>query len=612
MYKKSLLDRLKDDKKKSNPLMTYAGKGQPTHVLAAVLVLAACLLATGYYWYTARQELERVINDESKSAIQDTERAIGTRLEVYDNILTAGTGLFRSSESVTREEFGSFISAFDLSNRYPGTQGFGYGAYVKPNQLGTHIQEVRGDGLSEYDVPYAGQEDPYVPVTFLSPMTENRRKVLGFNMMSEPNRRAALISARDSGKPTFTGRVILAQDNKGQSTNDEPGIILYRPIYRQGAKVETVEQRQEAITGFMYTALRLNELLKGIFDDNGNPNVSLQIYDDLSREEEALLYRSENFNEVSSRPGKLVNEREIDVSGRKMVISYAVAPEILSSTQRNEPWYTLARGLVISLVVSYATYYFLTYRSRKMFRQQRQEIESAKDDLLSLASHQLRTPATVVKQYVGMALQGYGGPLKKNQIEMLENAYASNERQLKIINEILYVARLEAGQIRLHREPYDLSDFLKKIIQEQKPSFKEQDHQLELVLPNRAVIARIDEQYMHMVFDNLLSNANKYTPPGGKVVVSLATSNRCAIITVADNGVGIPKSERAGVFDKFTRGSSEMTSQVNGSGIGLYLVKRIAELHKGSIEVSDNKPQGTIFTLSLPIKSHLSKRKQPT
>jgi two-component system sensor histidine kinase KdpD len=113
-----------------------------------------------------------------------------------------------------------------------------------------------------------------------------------------------------------------------------------------------------------------------------------------------------------------------------------------------------------------------------------------------------------------------------------------------------------------------------------------------------------------MVFDNLLSNANKYTPPGGKVVVTLKTEKRCAIVTVADNGVGIPKAERTGVFDKFTRGSSEMTSQVNGSGIGLYLVKRIVELHKGKIEVSDNKPEGTVFTLTLPIKVSHSRRDQ--
>lgn len=608
MSKKSLLERLKEDKKKSNPLMTYASMRQPTHILASILVLLACLSATAFYWYMSRQELSRVLQETSKTSIQETERAIGSRLEVYGNILTAGKGLFAASGSVSRDEFDTFIESFDLSESYPGTQGFGYGAYVRPSQLGTHIQEVRNSGVSDYDVPYIGQGDHYVPVTYLAPINDSRRKTLGFNMMSEPIRRQALVHARDTGKATFTGKVSLAQNNQGESTNQEAGVIVYMPIYRSGAPTDTKEQRQAAIEGYMYTALKLNGLLRGVFGDEGNPNVALQIFGDTSRSEEQLLYRSSNYNQVSAQPGARINEREINAGGKKMVVSYTVAPTILSNSERNEPWYTLTRGLIISLIVTYAVYYFLTYRTRRLFRLQKQEVQSAKDDLLSLASHQLRTPATVVKQYVGMLLQGYGGPLADIQKEMLENAYSSNERQLKIINQILYVARLEAGQIRLHQERHDLSKFLGDIVKEQSASFKENGHTLELKLPGKPIHALIDEQYLHMVFDNLLGNANKYTPAGGNIRVTLQLHDKQAVIQVADNGEGIPKSERQGIFDKFTRGNTDMTSQVNGSGIGLYLVKRIVELHKGTITVSGNKPQGTIFKLAIPLKASQTRK----
>lgn len=576
--------------------------GTSSHLLATFLVLLACLCAAGYYAYNVRSSMRTTFQQNAEQEIVNSEQAIGNRLQVYGNILTAGQGLFMASDRVDRQEWEKFIGAFDVQERYPGVQGFGYAAYVRPEELGTHIQEVRSTDIPEYSIDYSGNTEPYVPILYIAPFNDLRRTVLGFNMMSEPTRRKALVSARDSGQPAVTGKVVLVQSKDGGATNREPGMVLYLPIYKKGMPTSSVEERQTAIQGYVYTSLRINELLKGIFGNEGNKNLAFQVYDGDQKTEEALMYRSENYEQIAKERGAFFKERVIDMGGQKITLSYAVSPHINPASERNQPIMTLLRGIVISVIVAAVIYYLLTNRTRKLMRAQQAEVQSAKDDLLSLASHQLRTPATVVKQYVGMLLQGYGGELTFQQKEMLKNAYISNERQLQIINQILYVARLDAGQLKLQRERFDLAALLRDIVREHESTIRDADQKLIQKIPRKKVEISGDPQYLFMAIDNLITNASKYTPDGGRITVTLELQDGGVSIRVADNGVGVTTEEASFIFDKFTRGKGEITGEVSGSGIGLYLVKRIAELHKGKITVQSNHPKGTVFTLYLPAR----------
>lgn len=227
-------------------------------------------------------------------------------------------------------------------------------------------------------------------------------------------------------------------------------------------------------------------------------------------------------------------------------------------------------------------------------------LNKAKDEFISLASHQLRTPATGVKQYVGMLLEGYAGQISKQQQQMLRHAYESNERQLAIVDDLLKVAQLDAGRVRLQREKANITNLLKDILQEQASKFTERKQTVVFTPGRRAITASVDSDRMRMVLENIIDNAGKYTPPHKKIEIKAQKAQGLVTITVKDEGVGIAKKDRRKIFHKFSRLDNPLSVSVEGSGLGLYWVKKIIDLHGGSIKVDSEVDSGSVFTISLP------------
>lgn len=228
-------------------------------------------------------------------------------------------------------------------------------------------------------------------------------------------------------------------------------------------------------------------------------------------------------------------------------------------------------------------------------------LNSLKDDFVSLASHQLRTPATGVKQYLGLLLEGYAGPLTEQQEDFLQKAYTSNDRQLDIVNDLLQIAQLDAGKIKLNKQIIDINELIADIIDEQIDSFKNRGQQLKLVLAKRSQQAAIDPQRLRMVVENLIDNASKYTPEKGTITVSVRAHKKSVAIIVEDTGVGISEFDLPKLFHKFSRIPNELSSSSSGSGLGLFWAKQIIDMHEGTIEVSSETGKGTKFTITLPI-----------
>jgi signal transduction histidine kinase len=202
-----------------------------------------------------------------------------------------------------------------------------------------------------------------------------------------------------------------------------------------------------------------------------------------------------------------------------------------------------------------------------------------------------------------MLLQGYSGELTSKQTGMLKHAYDSNERQLQIINQLLYVARLDAGRITLHKELIDISEILDQVYHEQLVEAKLRHQKLIYKPPHEAINADVDVQYFHMVIDNLISNAVKYTPEKGTITLSASNVGDEVQVSVKDTGIGIDEERQQMIFDKFTRLENELAADVSGSGIGLYLTEQIVNLHGGYIEVKSHPGDGSTFTVHLPVNS---------
>jgi signal transduction histidine kinase len=231
------------------------------------------------------------------------------------------------------------------------------------------------------------------------------------------------------------------------------------------------------------------------------------------------------------------------------------------------------------------------------------ELNDVKDEFIGVVSHQLRTPATGVKQYIGMLREGFAGELTELQAELLEHAHSSNERQLTTIEDILKVARLDAGKVEPKKAPVDLASLISDILDEQQSKIKAKQQHISLSKPKKQQLASIDSKLIRMAIENLVDNASKYTPDGKPISVRLRYSKDYAEITIKDNGIGISKQDLPKLFQKFSRLTTGQATGADGSGIGLYWVKKVVDLHDGTIGVTSKPGKGSAFAIELPLKS---------
>ena len=246
----------------------------------------------------------------------------------------------------------------------------------------------------------------------------------------------------------------------------------------------------------------------------------------------------------------------------------------------------------------------LNRRAARILQKRNEELEAighSKDEFVALASHQLRTPATAVKQYLGMVLQGYAGDITDIQADMLHKAFESNERQIQIINQILNAARVDTGRLVIAPIPLDLRALVRGVWNDMRSTFEQRRQEFVVGLPRTAVIVTADQTYLRMAIENLLHNASVYTPSGGTISLRLSRAGSNCRLSVTDTGVGIRKTDLGKLFAKFSRIHNPLSVQAGGSGIGLYLASEIVRLHDGTITVESKIHKGSTFAISLPL-----------
>lgn len=229
-------------------------------------------------------------------------------------------------------------------------------------------------------------------------------------------------------------------------------------------------------------------------------------------------------------------------------------------------------------------------------------LENAKNDFVAVTSHQLRTPATIVKQYTTMLSEGYVGELTKQQKDFLKTIYDSNERQIAIINDLLNIARIDSGNFNMIVKRTDMVAMLKQIKAEHAGKYKTKNQRLIFKPKYKNVFCHIDSDQIKMAIENLLDNAHKYTPAKKTVRIELKRRRKGVSIYISDQGIGIPAKDIHKIFDMFSRIDNPAVLQEEGTGIGLYWAKKIITMHGGTIDVSSEHNKGTTFVINLPYK----------
>ena len=227
-------------------------------------------------------------------------------------------------------------------------------------------------------------------------------------------------------------------------------------------------------------------------------------------------------------------------------------------------------------------------------------LDEAKDEFISMASHQLRTPLTSVKGYLSMVLEGDTGPLKKPQMELLEQAFTSSQRMVYLIADLLNVSRLRTGKFVIENKETYLPDVVEGEVNQLRESAVGRKLTLNYEKPKQFPRLLLDETKVRQVVMNFLDNAIYYTPAGGKIDVKLEVTPESVSYTVDDNGVGVPKSERHHLFNKFYRAGNAKKMRPDGTGLGLFMAKKVIVAQGGAIIFKTEEGKGSTFGFSFP------------
>lgn len=236
----------------------------------------------------------------------------------------------------------------------------------------------------------------------------------------------------------------------------------------------------------------------------------------------------------------------------------------------------------------------------KQQQKELQELNNSKDEFISLASHQLRTPATAIKQLLGLVLEGFEGEISDKIFPIIKKSYDSNQRQINIINSLLKVAQVDAGKVVLNKSPIILDELVEDVISEQRENIEAHDQTIVYKPATSEATIVADPQYLRMALENILDNASKYSLPSTIITVLTEVSPTHVTIVIKDAGIGISHENIATLFDKFNRIPNDLSQTVPGTGLGLYWMKKIIDLHDGTIDVESKLGKGTTFKISLP------------
>ncbi len=594
-------------------------------------VLASCLLLTAYAWhatssYTTEKVRERFISRTDHIIYSITGRIYSKRA-----ILQGGAALFAANKgNVSREQWRTYVENLRLSERYAGIQGVGFSRLIRPSELKSHIAKIRAEGFPAYTVRPEGMREVFTSIIYLEPFDRRNQRAFGYDMFSEAVRRAAMEKARDSGMASMSGKVKLLQETEADV---QAGFLIYVPVYKEDMPVKTVQQRREALLGYVYSPFRIKDLMNALFRGELG-DIDLEIYDGGEISETSFMYDLDDKKYALYGDNRRLFsiKKTIEIHGHNWTLFFSSLPDFETFSDRHLPRGILISGIIISILI------FLLLLSVEKAREQALETASAmrkakyaaesatkaKSDFLANMSHELRTPLNSVIGFSEILLDGLYGGLNKNQKEYVNDIYTSGQHLLSLINDILDLSKVEAGKMELELNRFMVSGLLRSSLSLMKEKAMKHAISLDLeITPELNVEIEADERKLKQIVFNLLSNAVKFTPEGGSVRVGARKYVGAALcgcpkkgehtgsplqdrdfieITVEDTGIGIKPEDITKLFSEFTQLESAYTKQYEGTGLGLALTKKLVELQGGKIWVESEFGKGSKFTFVIPIR----------
>ncbi len=575
-------------------------------------VLAISLLLTVF----SAVALDRAIYDRDwlrfRNLVQSTQDSIQDRLDTYIALLLATRGFVAAKPDLDEEDFHRYVEHLELERRYPGIQGIGFSARVVADDLPEFERKARG-ARPEFGVWPRDPRPEYHVIRLIEPMNRRNLAALGFDGFSEPTRRAAMQRAWDSGAPSASRKVMLVQEIDPAK---QAGFLIYVPLYDDVQPGGTLDRRK-ALRGFVYGAFRSGDLLSGLLSNEREPRVTFEVYDGLELRADALMYRAVFATPGGRDWGRFHTTSHVVEAGEAWTLVFNSTPWFERQSNRHLVPALAGVGLLTSWILFFVTRSQVRARAQSVLSEAAVEAERnnlrtltadlqravrVRDDFLSIAGHELKTPlAALSLQVQGLERQAEKGAFGEagRLLERLQKATRHVGRLESLVGELLDVSRIAAGRLTLQLEELDLGALAGEIVER----FAEQAARSGSVLSLHVVAPVIgvwDRVRLDQVITNLVGNAIKYGA-GGPVELVVGPEADRAKLAVRDQGIGIASEDRERIFGRFERAASER--HYGGLGLGLWISRQIVEALGGRIGFVSELGKGSVFTVELPFEA---------
>ena len=599
--------------------------------VATFLLLALATLASWHWQSRIQEQAEELASNQESAAIT---AEIRDRLKLHGQFLRSLQAFAVAAPSQDLAVWRRFAKAMETEGSLAGMFAFAYApavraddqaAFEKSNKIPVDRSTFRI--FPKLDGRIA------VPLVFIAPESAINNAVIGFNLLSEPARQEAI------NRAIMTGPIEL-QPDKG---THRLGFQLVQAFFHGSATPNQLDGRRQAFAGVVLTAYRFDEFMSS-FKLPLNSRFVLEIFDEalagdaIAPLAPTLIYSSDP-SRISTDPPLL--HHEIDFGGRNWVLHFH--PRGAGLPGLDTPALVLYGGLLGSALLALLVYHLATHRERaeryanKLTRElsehrdhlqelvsertdslntalmQARAANQAKSEFLANMSHELRTPMHAILGFVELGTRRAQDASDSRLTQYFQRIDQSGERLLRLIDELLDLSKLDAGQMKLHPKQLDIFVLLKQVSAQLEPLLLERKLQLEIESPKGNPQLTGDENRITQVICNLLSNAIKFTPDGGTIRIELSESALPAgrrmddtgslqgiSISFIDQGIGIPDGELESIFDKFVQ-SSATKSGAGGTGLGLAICRAIVAQHRGTIVAHNNPGRGARFVVTLPL-----------
>lgn len=671
------------------------------------IVLSIGLLLTILFTMREYLAVKREMNLAFTNKVEAIQAQIENKLEFYESVLYQTRAYLLNNRNVTEKQFAEYVKNVSLIDRFPGIQGLSLTLKIKESEL------------KKFKVWPTHKRKDYFSIVYLEPKDWRNQRAIGYDMFSEPKRREAMERAWFTGKPSVTRRLTLVQETE---KNKQPGLLMFLPLYRPGMPSNTIDEKKNALYGFVGSPFRTYDLFGSVFKGN-NDEIDIEIYDGYQFDLDNLLYddnHKPHFLMRNFAPHfKMI--KQVNVGGEVFILHTHSLPKF-ENLQRQSYFWVAFGGILISLLLFWIFHrsylqnmesfrlhekymnenrrlnsvlkqmpegviisdprgkivlhndqldlilgsdpQAFTTQGKKIVSEEwplarslekgeiikneelrivhddgrvsvinvssspikngerivagvavlnditeqkliQSELEEAivmRDEFLSVASHELKTPMTSLKLQTQMLRRRLDKEQNiANLKEKIYDVMAVIDKQVnglnRLVEDMLDISRLKTGKLNIEVSEFSMEDLIKETLESLRPQFNLAGYQDPLFTHEGPMNGTWDRMRMGQVLINLLTNSMKYGNQKNIEIHAKGIENRIRVC-VSDKGIGISQEDQARVFDRFERAIP--ASEVSGLGLGLFIAKQIVRAHGGNIWVESELNQGSTFVFEVP------------